>query len=163
MSEAAYRLAQAVGDRLREKGLSLGVVESATGGLLSQLITSAPGSSAYYQGSITSYSNQVKVGVVGVSPDTLDRYGAVSAPVAEEMAAGGRRVLASDICLADTGIAGPGGATAEKAVGIFYLGLADKDGTHSRSHHFTGDREQNRLAAATAALDWLTEYLSALE
>ena len=161
MSEAAYRLAQAVGDRLREKGLSLGVVESATGGLLSQLITSVPGSSDYYQGSITSYSNQVKVGVVGVSPDTLERYGVVSAPVAEEMAAGGRRVLASDICLADTGIAGPGGATAEKAVGLFYLGLADKDGTHSRSHHFTGDREQNRLAAATAALDWLTEYLSA--
>jgi PncC family amidohydrolase len=157
-----YHLVQAVGDLLRERGLSLGVVESATGGLISQLITSVPGSSHYYRGSITSYSNQVKLSLVGVIPETLNRYGAVSAQVAEEMAEGGRRVLASDICLADTGIAGPGGATAEKAVGLFYLGLADRDGTRSRKHQFRGDREQNRLAAATAAFGLLKEYLSRL-
>lgn len=159
MSRVLAGLVQEVGDLLRCRGLTLGVVESASGGLLSHLITSVPGCSEYYKGSITSYSNEVKIEVVGVKEDTITRYGVVSEQVAREMAQGGRRLLTVDICLADTGIAGPGGATVGKAVGLFCIGLADKAGAYSRKCDFPGDREQNKLEAAGAALDWLKEYL----
>jgi nicotinamide-nucleotide amidase len=152
-------LAQEAGELLRKKGLTLGVVESATGGLLSHLITNVPHSSDYYQGSITAYSNEIKIKVVGVREETINKYGAVSHEVAQEMARGGRRVLDTDICLADTGIAGPDGATPEKPVGLFYIGLSCESGTESREQAFSGDREQNKLAAAQAALAWLKEYL----
>jgi len=83
--------------------------------------------------------------------------------MAEEMARGGRKALAVDICLANTGIAGPGGATPEKPVGLFYIGLSHQAGTYSQRHHFHGDREQNKRDAAEAALAWLKEYLISLE
>lgn len=152
-------LSQEIGDLLKQKRLTLGVVESATGGLISHFITNIPGSSDYYKGSVTSYSNEIKMKVIGVQADTLEKHGAVSAQVAEEMALGGRRVLAVDICIADTGIAGPGGATPGKAVGLFYLALADKNGALSQQHRFYGDREQNKQSAAETALTWLKEYL----
>jgi len=155
-------LAQEIGDLLRRKGLILGVVESATGGLLSHLITDVPGSSDYYRGSITSYSNDIKVGVVGVKADTINQFGAVSRQVAEEMAQGGRKVLGVDICLSDTGIAGPCGATLEKPVGLFYIGFSHQGGTYSKKHIFQGEREQNKRDAAEMALSWLKEYLSSL-
>ena len=155
-------LEQEVGNLLRRKGLTLGVVESATGGLISHLITNVPGSSDYYKGSITAYSNEVKIKVTGVKEDTINQYGAVSHQVAEEMAQGGRKALAVDICLADTGIAGPGGATPEKPVGLFYIGLSHQAGTYSQRHHFHGDREQNKQDAAEAALAWLKQYLISL-
>ncbi len=100
-------LEQEVGNLLRQKRLTLGVVESATGGLISHLITNIPGSSDYYKGSVTAYSNEVKIRVVGVKEDTISQHGAVSHQVAEEMASRGKKALAADICLADTGIAGP--------------------------------------------------------
>ena len=156
-------LAQEVGNLLRQRGLTLGVVESATGGLMSHLLTDVPGSSAYYKGSVTAYSNEVKVKVVGVKEETISKYGAVSSQVVEEMARGGRKILASDICLADTGIAGPGGATPEKPLGLFYIGLSHRAGTYSRKHNFQGNREQNKRRAAEAALGWLKEYLSSLK
>ena len=152
-------LEQELGELLRGKGLTLGVVESATGGLISHRITNVAGSSDYFKGAVIAYSNDIKVGVVGVKEATLDKYGAVSAPVAEEMAAGGRKLLGVDICLADTGIAGSGGATPGKPVGLFYLGLSHEAGTFSRQHHFHGNREQNKQSAAEAALSWLKEYL----
>ncbi len=155
-------LAQDVVNLLCQKGLTLGVVESATGGLISHLVTNVPGSSNCYLGSITSYSNQAKIGIVGVSEESINRYGAVSPQVAEEMARGGRRVLNVDICAADTGIAGPAGATPEKPVGLFYIGLAHKDGTLSRKHNFTSSREENKHHAAEAALSWVKEYLENL-
>jgi nicotinamide-nucleotide amidase len=141
-------LEREIGDLLRQKGLTLGLVESATGGLISQLVTNVPGSSDYYKGSVTAYSNETKIKVIGVKAGTLKKYGSVSPQVAEEMALGGKKVLKVDICLADTGIAGPGGATPGKAVGLFYLGLAHKDGTFSRKHEFHGDREQNKRGAS---------------
>ena len=156
-------LEQEIGDLLRREGLTLGAVESATGGLISHLITNVPGSSDYYKGSVTAYSNETKIKVVGVNGDTIDKYGAVSHQVAEEMALGGRKVLAVDICLADTGIAGPSGATPDKPVGLFYLGLAHQGGAFSQRHEFHGDREQNKQSAAEAALNWLKEYLLSLE
>ena len=156
-------LEQEVGNLLRQKGLTLGVVESATGGLMSHLITNVPGSSDYYKGSITAYSNEAKVKIVRVKAATISKYGAVSYQVAEEMAQGGRKILAADICLADTGIAGPSGATPGKPLGLFYIGLSHKGGTSSRKHNFRGNREQNKLAAAQAALGWLKEYLLSLK
>jgi len=156
-------LEQEVGNLLRQKGLTLGLVESATGGLISHLITNVPGSSDYYKGSVTAYSNEAKIKIVGVKEDTISKYGAVSYQVAEEMAQGGRRILATDICLADTGIAGPSGATSEKPLGLFYIGLSHRAETYSQKHTFHGSREQNKRSAAEAALGWLKEYLISLK
>lgn len=156
-------LEQEVGNLLRQKGLTLGLVESASGGLISHRITNVSGSSDYYKGSVTAYSNEVKSKVVGVSEDTINQYGAVSPQVAEEMAQGGRKLLAADICLADTGIAGPSGATPGKSVGLFYIGLSHGERTYSRKHIFQGDREQNKQSAAETALGWLKEYLISLK
>ena len=156
-------LEQEVGNLLRQKGLTLGIVESATGGLISHRITNVAGSSDYYKGSVTAYSNEVKIKIVGVKEDTINKYGAVSPEVAEEMAQGGRKMLASDVCLADTGIAGPTGATPGKPIGLFYIGLSHQAGTYSRKHNFQGNREQNKLDAAEAALGWLKEYLISLK
>ena len=151
-----------IGNLLRDKHLTLGTVESATGGLMSYLITAIPGSSDYYMGSIVSYSNEIKQRVVGVKEETMAKEGAVSSAVAEEMAAGGRKVLGVDICLSDTGIAGPGGATAARPVGLFYIGMSHAGGTFSQTHMFGDNREQNRRQAADAALKWLRDYLISL-
>jgi nicotinamide-nucleotide amidase len=156
-------LVREIGELLMRKGLTLGAVESATGGLISHMVTDIAGSSDYYKGSVTSYSNEIKINVIDVKAETIDSYGAVSHQVAEEMARGGRRLLNVDICLADTGIAGPGGATESKSVGLFYLGMANKDGVFSRKHEFHGNREQNKHSAAEAALEWLREYLQGLK
>jgi nicotinamide-nucleotide amidase len=151
-----------IGDLLMQKELTLGTVESATGGLISHLITNTPGSSDYFKGAVVSYANETKMKVIGVKEATLKRYGAVSPQVAEEMAAGGKKLLGVDICLSDTGIAGPGGATPGKAVGLFYLGMANKDGVTSYKHEFRGNREENKQSAATAALKMLRGYLVSL-
>ncbi len=151
-----------IGDMLCQHGLTLGTVESATGGLIAHLMTNVPGSSACYKGSIVAYSNQVKMRLAGVSEETINAYGAVSPQVAEEMAVGGRRALGVSICLSDTGIAGPGGATATKPVGLFYISLAYEGGVFSRKHVFHGDREQNKMAAAQAAFWMLQEYLAGI-
>lgn len=163
MGEEMVSREQEIGSLLRQKGLTLGAVESATGGLISHLITNVAGSSDYYKGAIIAYSAEVKTKVVGVKEDTISRYGVVSPRVAAEMAEGGRKILGVDICLADTGIAGPSGGTPGKPVGLFYLGLSHKEGTFTRKHNFKGNREQNKLEAAQAALDWLKEYLISLK
>jgi nicotinamide-nucleotide amidase len=154
-----FSLAHEIGELLKERKLTLGTVESATGGLISHLITNISGSSDYYLGSITSYSNHIKMRLASVKKETLEQYGAVSSQVAQEMAEGGRRALEVDICIADTGIAGPTGATPGKPVGLFYLGLSSKKGTYSRKHLFRGTREENKQEAAEAALAWVKEYL----
>jgi nicotinamide-nucleotide amidase len=151
-----------IGNLLLSKGMTLGVVESATGGLISHRITNVPGSSEYYKGSITAYSNEIKNQLVGVKAPTLEEHGAVSAQTADGLAAGGKRVLNVDICIADTGIAGPGGATPDKPVGLFYIGLSHGDTTFNSKHIFTGDREQNKTEAAETALQILKDYLESL-
>lgn len=152
-------LAVETGELLKKYKLTLGAVESATGGLISHRITNISGSSDYYQGSITSYSNEIKMKMVGVKKETLEKYGAVSAQVAQEMAEGGRKALGVDICIADTGIAGPTGATPGKPIGLFYIGMSTQSGTFNRKYIFKGTREQNKELAATTALTWLKEYL----
>lgn len=144
---------------LAQKGLTLGAVESATGGLIAHRLTNVAGISGHFKGSIVSYANEVKIKVVGVKEETVQKYGAVSSQVAEQMAEGGRKLLDVDICVVDTGIAGPGGATPAKPLGLFYIALSCKDGTFSHKHNFGGDRLQNKEAAAEAALSWVKEYL----
>jgi len=144
---------------MRKKGLTLGVTESATGGLISHIITNVPGSSEIYKGSVTAYANSTKMNVLGVKSETLQQYGAVSSQVAEEMALGGCRALGADICISDTGIAGPSGATPDKPVGLFYLGLAHRLTAYSQKHLFHSNREENKDRAARAVLEWLKSYL----
>jgi len=144
---------------LKKKGLTLGTVESATGGLIAHLVTNVPGSSDYFKGSVTAYANETKINIAGVKPATLKEHGAVSPQTAEEMAAGGREVLKVDICVSDTGIAGPSGATPGKPVGLFYIGLAHKNGVFSRKLQLKGTREAIKSSAAQAALEWVREYL----
>ncbi len=141
------------------KLLTIGTVESATGGRISDKITNVPGSSDYYKGSIVSYSNEAKTEIVGVKKQTLKKHGAVSSETAIEMAKGGRKLLNVDICISNTGIAGPTGATPGKPVGLFYLGLSAKDTAMAKEHNFQGNREQNKQKAAETALSLLKEYL----
>jgi len=148
---------------LRERGLTIAVAESATGGLISDLITDVAGSSDYFKGSVVAYDNEVKARVLGVKLGTLERYGAVSHQTAEEMADGIRRLMNVDIGLSVTGIAGPAGATAGKPVGLFYIGIASAPGTRAVEHVFSGDRLQNKRSAAGAALSMLREHLLRLK
>jgi PncC family amidohydrolase len=122
-------------------------------------MTNVPGSSDYFKGSVVAYSNEAKTGLVGVREATIESYGAVSEQTALEMAQGGSKLLNVDICVSDTGIAGPSGGTADKPVGLFYLGLAAGDESFGQKYVFSGSREENKRDAAEAALDMLREYL----
>ena len=141
------------------KQLTIGTVESATGGRIADRITNVPGSSDYFKGSVIAYSNEAKVAVLGVKKATLEAYGAVSEQTALEMAQGGRKLLDVDICVSDTGIAGPSGATPEKPVGLFYLGLATVYENFCQKHVFQGNREGNKRNAAEGALSMLKQCL----
>ncbi len=140
--------------------LTIGAAESATGGRISDRLTDIPGSSDYFKGSVVAYSNRVKTALLGVERTTIDSHGSVSEQTAQEMAQGGRKLLDVDICVSDTGIAGPSGATPEKPLGLFYLGLAAEDESLSQKHAFSGNREKNKRDAAEAALIMLKQYLS---
>lgn len=148
-----------IGDKLRARNLTIGIAESCTGGLISHRITSVPGCSDYYEGSVISYSNEVKMGILGVKESTLAGFGAVSSECAQEMAEGVRRVLGTDIGLSVTGIAGPGGATPDKPVGLVYIALASEDGTNCSKFTFDADREGNKKRSSDEALNILDAYL----
>lgn len=144
---------------LTAQGLTVAVGESATGGLLSYLLSSAPGASRYFVGGVTAYANEAKTEALAV-PDEAFAGGAVSEVVALAMARGARKLLRADVGIADTGIAGPGGATETKPVGLFFLAISARDGHEAvRTREFAGDREQVRRSAAHAALSLLAEYL----
>jgi len=153
------RMEGVVGEMLLRKKLTLSVAESCTGGLIGNLLTNVPGSSGYFLGGMIVYGNQAKMDLLRVSKETLDTHGAVSDPVAREMAAGVRRELKTDLGLSVTGIAGPDGGTAEKPVGTVYIGLASGDETFSGKYRFWGKREQNKLNSAMMALDWVRRVL----
>ncbi len=133
-------------------GKSLVTAESCTGGGIGASLTAVPGSSEVYKGGIISYCNRVKEHVLGVDGKLLNTLGAVSAPVAEEMALGARRVLEADVAVSVTGLAGPGGDDFGHPVGTVFIGYSDSRGTLSREFHFPGDRDQVRAAAREAAL-----------
>ena len=148
-----------IGRLLRQHGLTLAVAESCTGGLVSHRITDVPGSSAYYLGSVTAYANAIKERVLHVRRRTLRRHGAVSEQTALEMAQGVRRLLRADVGLAVTGIAGPDGGTPEKPVGLVYVALAAPEGEWVERYVWNGDRWENKMRSAEAALDLLRRYL----
>ena len=140
-----------IAEYLRAKGKTLALAESCTGGLISQLITSRPGASEFYLGCAVTYSNQAKEQILGVSHDTLMEHGAVSEETAKEMATGARRVFGSDIAASVTGIAGPGGATDEKPVGMVCIAATDGVNTVSSINRFGGDRDMVRASSVAAA------------
>lgn len=146
---------------LVERKETLATAESCTGGLIGKLLTDRPGSSDYYLGGVVVYSNEIKEKLLGVPVDTLSQHGAVSAQTAEAMAAGARDRLKSTYAISVTGIAGPGGGTEEKPVGLVYLGLATRTGSFSREMRLTRDREQNRHRSAYAAIDFLRRKMEA--
>ncbi|MDR1454262.1 MAG: CinA family nicotinamide mononucleotide deamidase-related protein [Tannerella sp.] len=150
-----------VGERLRERGCTVGTAESCTGGAIAALLTSTPGSSAYFAGAIVAYANAVKRHVLGVSEDDLQQHGAVSREVVEQMAQGALRVLGCDYAIATSGIAGPDGGTPDKPVGAVWIAVASKDGVTSRRHQFGALRAQNVQRATLTALLMLLKKLAA--
>lgn len=139
--------------------LHIATAESATAGRIGDRLTNVPGASEYVVGGIIAYSNEAKQLILGVSEYTLGVYGAVSAEVALEMAAGGREALHADLCVSDTGIAGPGGGSLAKPVGLFYLGLAMASKCHVERHVFEADRDGNKEAAVGVALTLVRDRL----
>jgi PncC family amidohydrolase len=144
---------------LKKKGLWIATAESCTGGLIAHKLTNVPGSSEYFKGGVVSYSNEVKMKLLGVREETLREYGAVSEQTAREMANGVRKLLDVDIAIATTGIAGPGGATPTKPVGLVYASLSSPEKTIVKKFVFKGEREENKESFANAALNILLEYL----
>ncbi|MDY6040712.1 MAG: CinA family protein [Candidatus Faecousia sp.] len=139
------------------RGKQLVTAESCTGGGIGATLTGVAGSSSVYKGGIISYTNWVKHHVLGVPQTLLDTVGAVSAPVAEAMAAGARRVLEADIAVSVTGLAGPGGDEFGNPVGTVFIGYCDDRITFSRHFRFTGSREEVRIQAISAALALILE------
>jgi nicotinamide-nucleotide amidase len=153
-----------VGAVLRQRGWTIGTAESCTGGLIMHRLTNIAGSSAYVLGGIIAYANPVKQALLGVKQGTLIAHGAVSEQTAHEMAVGARNLLKSDIAVSVTGIAGPGGGTAEKPVGLTYIGIAGpNDRVEVRRHVWDGDREAIKAASATAALQLVLDTLAELD
>lgn len=149
----------AVGRALRALGWSLATAESCTGGLIGHRITQVPGSSEYFLGGIVSYSDAIKRDLLGVSAATLAASGAVSEATALEMALGVRRRLSADVGLSVTGIAGPGGGSQAKPVGLTWVAVASPRAERARRHVFKGDRGENKAQAAEAALRLLLEEI----
>jgi PncC family amidohydrolase len=145
------------------RGLTVATAESCTGGLVAHAITEIAGSSSYFRGGFVTYADDVKRDQLGVAQELLAAHGAVSAQVARAMAEGARARLGADLAVAVTGIAGPGGGSAEKPVGLTYVGVADDAGVDVRRHQWTGDRTANKRDSAVAALDLLLERLGAGE
>jgi nicotinamide-nucleotide amidase len=149
-----------VAAELGHRAETVAVAESCTGGGLGARLTEANGASAFMRGGIIAYSNEVKRELLGVSQDLLDRHGAVSAECASAMADGARRALGSTWALSVTGIAGPGGGTPGKPVGLVYLGRGGPTGTTVEEHHFRGDRDEVRRRSVAAALHLLRRGLA---
>jgi len=160
MAENNFYLSQRLGMVLVKKGLKLAVAESCTGGGFAHQLTAVPDCSAWFERGFVTYSNAAKVELLDVSPDTLEKHGAVSLETAEEMAKGVIKHSHADISLSVTGIAGPSGGSPEKPVGLVYFGLADRSGIcENKQACLTSGRKQIRYNAITIALHWLLTYL----
>lgn len=154
-----HEVAEAVVRKLKEAGMTVTTVESCTGGLLSATLVDVSGASdVFYQGVVT-YANEAKVRLVGVKEATLQAHGAVSEETAREMAEGGAKAANADAALAVTGIAGPGGGTKEKPVGLVYIGCYVNGKTIVKKNLFTGNRREVREQAVETALKLLLECL----
>jgi nicotinamide-nucleotide amidase len=152
-----------VGRLLTERGMTIAVAESCTGGLIAQRITDNAGASAYFAGGVVAYANSAKVDLLGVSNTVLEKHGAVSDPVVRAMAEGVRERFGADIGIATTGISGPDGGTEAKPVGLVHLALARESETHAESFVFPLDRARHRQLTAQVALDWVRRTLLGVE
>jgi len=150
-TEKEEEMEEVIGRLLKGKNLTVSTAESSTGGLISARIINVPGSSEYMMGGVVSYSNQAKENILGVKD--IEKYGAVSEPVAKQMAEGVRRLLKTDIAVSDTGIAGPTGATPEKPLGLHYVGYADGSRIEAHKVVFKGERNDVRMAVSQYALN----------
>lgn len=154
-SEEDDTLEGCIGKMLAAAGKTVSAAESCTGGLVSSLFTSIPGSSEYYLGSVTSYANSVKTGILGVPQEIIDEHGAVSSECVAAMAEGVRRITGSDFSVATSGIAGPGGGTETKPVGLVWIGVSSEAGTETFKLIVKGDRKRNIERFAANALNYL--------
>lgn len=150
-----FALAAALQRSALASGLTVSTAESCTGGLVGHVITQVDGSSGYYLGGVVSYSDALKRSVLDVPAEMLERHGAVSAQTAVAMAEGARRAFGSDLAVSVTGIAGPGGGTDAKPVGLVYVSVASARGHQVRRFHWTADRDGNKRHSAAAALELL--------
>lgn len=153
-------LEEQLGKLLLERNLTISSAESCTGGLVMHRLTNVAGSSEYFLGGIVAYSNGIKHSLLGVQENTLNVFGAVSEQVAAAMARGVRGSLGSDMAIGVTGIAGPGGGTEEKPVGLTFIALTTADSTHVHRFVWDGDRVANKESSAEAALQIVIDYLS---
>jgi len=151
---------ESVGLALMNKNLTIASAESCTGGLIGHKLTNVPGSSDYFRGGLVVYSNQSKMDLLQVSPETLQKHGAVSETTVKEMAQGVKARIKTDLGMAVTGIAGPDGGSKEKPVGTVHIGLAAKQDVFSGKYLFWGDRDQIKSNTAMMALDWVRRYLN---
>lgn len=150
---------QQLGDKLRALGATVASAESCSGGLIAHRITNVPGCSAYYLGGAVTYGNRAKMKILGVEKSTLVEHGAVSEPVAEGMAKGARETFGADYAVVTTGIAGPTGGTADKPVGLVYIGVATPESVRVERCQFDGDRESVKAQTAEHALELLVESI----
>ena len=139
------------------EGKTLVTAESCTGGGIGAALTAVPGSSAVYKGGVICYTNWVKANILGVNPELLEHYGAVSMPVAEAMASGVKKLLHADVAVSVTGLAGPGGDDYGNPVGTVFIGCCTSGSLTAREYHFFGDRDEVRKAATEAALKLILE------
>jgi PncC family amidohydrolase len=153
-------LEEQIGELLMKRGWHLALAESCTGGLVSHRITNVPGSSSYYLGGITAYANETKMRLLGVRTETLEEHGAVSRETVLEMARGARQTLQADIAMSISGIAGPGGETPGKPVGLTWIGLSAPDWENAWSYIWSGNRLQVKEQSAEEVLRLLRDYLS---
>ena len=152
-TEGEDSLEKQIGTVFRKKNVTLATAESCTGGEIAHMITSVPGSSAYFKGAVVAYANEVKVHVLGVSAGDIDREGAVSETVVLQMAEGARKLLHTDYAVATSGVAGPDGGTPDKPVGTVWIGVATPEKTFARKFVFSFTRERNIAKAAVKALE----------
>ena len=157
---AENKTVRSIASQLIEKGDTLSVAESCTGGLVGSILTAVPGASQWFLGGVTAYSNGIKLSLLGVSENTLELKGAVSEETAVEMAAGMRRLSSSSYSLSVTGIAGPSGGTADKPVGTVCMAICSGSEVLSCMRCFEGDRDMVRSKAAEYLLEWFSGYLS---
>jgi nicotinamide-nucleotide amidase len=152
-------LEMAVGRLLKERNATVCTAESCTGGKIAQLITTVPGSSSYFMGSVIAYNNSVKKKLLNIHDDLLKKYGAVSREMVEMMATGARDLLRTDFALATSGIAGPDGGTEEKPVGTIWIAVSSDKGIVSQKHVFGNDRIVNIKRFSFAALNLLRKQI----
>ncbi len=158
-SEGTVDLAEVVGDTLRQRGMTVAIAESCTGGLLGSRLVERAGASDYFWGGIIVYDDKAKIGLAGVSEATLAEFGAVSGEAVRELAEGARRLSGSDCSVAVTGIAGPEGGTKQKPVGTVWIGVSLGEKTVAKLRHYLGTRDMIRARAAEGALDLLRRTL----